>query len=213
MSDQPPVPPPGNHPPPPGNYPPPPGYQPPPPGYQPPPPGYYPPPGGYYPPPAMAGLPKEAYTPWFTRVVAYFIDALPVFALAGIGQGVMFGTAQNECISGSTDSSFDAVCTSQPSALGLTVSLVFGLAALAFAVWNYGYRQGTTGSSIGKSAMKFKVVGERTGLPIGFGLSILRQLAHIVDSLICYLGYLFPLWDAKRQTIADKIMSTVCLPL
>jgi len=21
-----------------------------------------------------------------------------------------------------------------------------------------------------------------------------------------------PLWDAKRQTIADKIMSTVCLP-
>lgn len=26
-------------------------------------------------------------------------------------------------------------------------------------------------------------------------------------------GYLFPLWDAKRQTIADKIMSTVCLPI
>ncbi|HEX7826369.1 MAG TPA: RDD family protein, partial [Mycobacterium sp.] len=23
---------------------------------------------------------------------------------------------------------------------------------------------------------------------------------------------LFPLWDAKRQTLADKIMSTVCVP-
>jgi len=27
------------------------------------------------------------------------------------------------------------------------------------------------------------------------------------------IGYLFPLWDAKRQTIADKIMTTVCLPI
>ena len=37
----------------------------------------------------------------------------------------------------------------------------------------------------------------------------MRQLAHIVDSLICYIGWLFPLWDAKRQTIGDKIMGTV----
>ena len=202
MTDLPPVPPPGNYPPPPpGNYPP------------PPPPGYYPPSGGYYPAPAAAGLPKEAYTPWFTRVIAYLIDSLPVIVLAGVGQGVMFGTAENDCLSGSTDSSFDVVCTSQPTGLGLAVSLVCGLAAFAFVIWNLGYRQGTTGSSIGKSAMKFKVVGERTGQPIGFGLSIVRQLAHIIDSAICYIGYLFPLWDAKRQTIADKIMSTVCLPL
>ena len=60
--------------------------------------------------------------------------------------------------------------------------------------------------------MKFKVVSEKTGQPIGFGLSIVRQLAHIIDSAICYIGYLFPLWDAKRQTLADKIMSTICLP-
>jgi hypothetical protein len=30
-----------------------------------------------------------------------------------------------------------------------------------------------------------------------------------VDSIICYVGYLFPLWDQQRQTLADKIMSTV----
>ena len=84
---------------------------------------------------------------------------------------------------------------------------------LGYLLWNYGYRQGTTGSSIGKSIMKFKVVSEKTGQPIGFGLSIVRQLAHVVDAIICYIGYLFPLWDAKRQTLADKIMTTVCLPL
>ena len=87
------------------------------------------------------------------------------------------------------------------------------LVGLAYFVWNYGYRQGTTGSSIGKSLLKFKVVSENTGKPIGFGLSVLREIAHAVDAAIFYIGYLFPLWDAKRQTLADKIMATVCLPL
>ena len=94
--------------------------------------------------------------------------------------------------------------------------LAQGLASLlilGYVIWNNGYRQGTTGSSIGKSVMKFKVVSETTGQPIGFGMSVVRQLAHFVDAIICYVGFLFPLWDSKRQTLADKIMTTVCLPL
>ena len=212
MTDTPPGPPPGDYPPP-GNFPPP-GNYPPPSGY--PPPGGFPPPGypagGYYAPAPAGALPKEAYTPWITRVLAYVIDSVPVALLVGVGQVVMFATAENECISDSSDSGFNAVCTSQPTAAGLGISLVLSVLAAIFVIWNFGYRQGTTGSSIGKSVMKFKVVSEKTGQPIGFGLSIVRQLAHIVDSLICYIGYLFPLWDAKRQTIADKIMTTVCLP-
>ena len=61
--------------------------------------------------------------------------------------------------------------------------------------------------------MKFMVVSERTWQPVGFGQSLIRQLAHVLDVVICYLGYLFPIWDAKRQTFADKIMSTVCVPV
>jgi hypothetical protein len=45
------------------------------------------------------------------------------------------------------------------------------------------------------------------------GMAFVRDLCHIVDSLICYIGYLFPLWDAQRQTLADKIMSTVVIPV
>ncbi len=146
-------------------------------------------------------------------MLAYIIDALPVAILSGVGQGLMYATGENNCVSTSGDNSYGVACTSEPSALGLILSFVFALAALAFVIWNYGYRQGTTGSSIGKSVLKFKVVSEKTGQPIGFGLSIVRQLAHIVDAIICYIGYLFPLWDAKRQTLADKIMTTVCLPI
>jgi len=56
------------------------------------------------------------------------------------------------------------------------------------------------------------VIDERTGRTIGGGLGIVRQIVHVVDGIICYIGYLFPLWDPKRQTIADKIMTTVVLP-
>ena len=51
-----------------------------------------------------------------------------------------------------------------------------------------------------------------SGPPIGPGMSVVRWIAHFVDSLICYIGWLFPLWDAKRQTFADKILNTIVIP-
>jgi uncharacterized RDD family membrane protein YckC len=217
MTEQPP-PPPGNYPPPPGG-----GYPPPPPpqggGYPPPPPpqggGYPPPPppeGGAYPPPPSGGaLPTEAYTPWLTRVLAFLIDYVPILIVGVIDFIISMATA-GSCVAQQSDYSYSTVCTG-PSVFGLVAQFVLGLVILVYVLWNYGYRQGTTGSSIGKSLMKFKVIGENTGQPIGFGLSVVRQIAHFVDAIICYVGYLFPLWDAKRQTLADKIMTTVCVPL
>ena len=159
----------------------------------------------FSPPPGPA-LPKEAYTSWFTRVAAWFIDSMPVFIVIGIGQGIAIAHRRQQL----RDLQRRPVaCTSSHSVVGSLVSGLASLLALAYGIWNYGYRQGTTGSTIGKSVMKFKVVSEKTWQPIGFGLSIVRQLAHIVDAIICYIGFLFPLWDAKRQTLADKIMTTV----
>lgn len=207
MTDQPP--------PPPGNYPPP----PPPPGGYPPPP---PPQGGGYPPPPQTQaaqapgqvLPKEAYTPWLTRVLAWLIDMIPVFILEAIGWGLLAGTRETVCVTDAIEGyDLGEFCAEGASTVGLVSFYVCMAIALAYLIWNLGYRQGTTGQSIGKSIMKFKVVSEKTCQPIGFGLSIVRQLAHIVDSLVCYIGWLFPLWDARRQTLADKIMSTVCVPL
>ena len=43
--------------------------------------------------------------------------------------------------------------------------------------------------------MKFRVVSEKTWQPIGFIRSLLRQLAHALDTFLCYIGYLLPLWD------------------
>lgn len=162
--------------------------------------------------PLPSALPKEGYTPWFSRVLAWLIDNVAVLVLLGIGYGVAFGTADNTCATDRGEHTFGLSCTSNISAAGAVLIAVAYVAALAYWVWNWGYRQGVTGSSIGKSVVKFRVVSEKNGQPIGFGRSILRQLAHVIDGIICYIGYLFPLWDAKRQTLADKIMSTVCVP-
>jgi uncharacterized RDD family membrane protein YckC len=80
-----------------------------------------------------------------------------------------------------------------------------------YPIWNWGYRQGRTGSTIGKSRLKFRVVSEKTGAPIGFWRTTLRLLLHAVDVLSLGVGFLLPLCDAKRRTLADEMMSTVCV--
>ncbi|WP_374024799.1 RDD family protein [Mycobacterium sp. HNNTM2301] len=192
--------------------------------YPPPPPppggGSYPPPppssGGYAPPPpgpAIRTLPTESYTPWLNRFLAFVIDILPYAVVHGIGTGILVATQQTACVTDVTQYAVNQYCATQNSTLGLAAQWLASLVGLFYLIWNYGYRQGTTGSSVGKSVLKFKVVSEVTGQPIGFGMSVVRSLAHFVDAIICFIGFLFPLWDSKRQTLADKIMTTVCLPL
>jgi len=145
--------------------------------------------------------------------MAYLIDNLPLVIILGVGWLVLRNSVDSACLVETMPTSAVEVCDTGYSTLGLTVSWLAGLAGLVYLVWNYGYRQGTTGSSIGKSVLKFKVVSENSGQPMGFGSSLLRQITHVVDAVPFCVGYLFPLWTAKRQTLADKIMATVCLPL
>lgn len=174
--------------------------------------------GGDDQPPPLPGIPsiapavvEDTYTPWFTRVLAYVIDSIPVYLLTAIGGVVLYTFQPTEtlCVA-------DAFCATGRNGPSTTAWMIFSLcvlAAMTFTLWNFVVRQGNTGSSIGKQVMNFKVVGEQTLQPIGVWKSLLRQIAHGVDVLICYIGFLFPLWDAKRQTIADKIVGTVCIPL
>jgi uncharacterized RDD family membrane protein YckC len=53
-----------------------------------------------------------------------------------------------------------------------------------------------------------KLVSELTDAPIGPSNAFVRDLVHILDGM-AYVGYLWPLWDDKRQTFADKIVRTI----
>ena len=139
--------------------------------------GNYPPPpppsGGYVPPPpgpVLRGLTKEDCTPWLSRVAAYLIDHLPLLLILGVGWLVLQNSAEEACLTNISPNAVDQICTIGYSTLGMAVMWGSVLVGLVYFVWNYGYRQGTTGSSIGKSLLKFKVVSENTGKPIGFCL-------------------------------------------
>jgi uncharacterized RDD family membrane protein YckC len=158
----------------------------------------------------------DAYTSWFTRVVAWLIDYLPLIVISGIASALLAVTKTTSCIADASEYEIGALCETQYSTIGLMVAVLTGLLSLGYLVWNLGYRQGTTGSSLGKSVMKFQVISESTGRPIGFGLSCVREVLYLAASgcgLLWLIAVLFPLWDAKRQTLADKIMSTICIPL
>ena len=83
------------------------------------------------------------------------------------------------------------------------------LVVFAFSIWNLVFRQGKTGQSLGKKWTGITLLSEQTGQPLGAGMTFVRGLAHFLDSLPCNIGYLWPLWDTKRQTFADKIMNSV----
>ena len=80
--------------------------------------------------------------------------------------------------------------------------------SLGIWVWNRVLQQGRTGQSVGKSVMKIVLVSTSSGEPPGAGTALVREVVHVVDEILL-LGYLWPLWDPKRQTFADKILGTV----
>jgi uncharacterized RDD family membrane protein YckC len=177
-------------------------------GQQPPPP---PNPYGQAPPaygqPAY-GAPAAGYAHWGKRVGAYLLDGIATSIAAlplWIGYGMLAASAE-------TTTAADGTVTTTTEGGGVVVLLiVLGIiTSLAFFVWNTCMKQGSTGYSIGKGVLGIKLIGEKTGQPIGAGMSFVRYLCHILDS-ICYIGYLWPLWDSKRQTFADKIIGTVVI--
>lgn len=86
------------------------------------------------------------------------------------------------------------------------LSWLVWLASIAYTVY-LGYLEGVTGQTPGKAIMGIRLVNEQ-GDVIGSGPGIGRKFAHVVDSAVCLLGWLLPIVDAKRQTIADKLLQT-----
>ena len=128
---------------------------------------------------------------WGTRALAFLIDwAVGVVAFIAIFiVSAIFGAIS--------------------SALGALVAIVGYLALAAYGFY-LSYQTGAA-QTLGKRVMGVKIVKTETLQPIGGGMGIVRGIVHFVDSIICYIGWLFPLWDSMRQTLADKIIGTVAL--
>ncbi len=144
------------------------------------------------------------------RVAARLLDGvllIPFYIVFFVGFGIIGSNVQTDPVTGDTTTT-----NSSGVAAGIVIIAVAALVAFGFGIWNQIIRQGRTGQSLGKQWMSIKLIDERTGQPMGAGMTFVRELAHLIDGIACYIGYLWPLWDAKRQTFADKIMTTVVVP-
>ena len=157
----------------------------------------FPPPWSPAPPPPS--WPAEAYATWGRRVLSTLVDNIPGYVAGGVLLAsyvpLYVGLLRGDL-------------GARPHWVLLVVGIVLYLAAFGWQVYNRWIVAGRTGQSAGKRVMKTWLVSARDGRPVGPLNAFLRDLLHTLDGM-SYVGYLWPLWDARRQTFADMVLETV----
>ena len=88
------------------------------------------------------------------------------------------------------------------------------LIALLVDLYNRGYLEGVKGRSWGKRALHLRAVRIADKEPIGLAADISREVVYLFLTIAYFVGlisWVFAIWDARRQTLGDKIMHTVVL--
>ena len=156
---------------------------------------------------ATVAAPTFEHAGFGSRLVAAIIDGTLISVVTGIVNGI-FGTALGLGTSlMSTDYMNDEV------AAGLFATVIGGFFLIMFInmAISWGYyiiMTGAKGATIGKMIMKLEVVDENYQ-KISYGKAALREtVGKFVSSLVFCLGYLWVLFDDKKQGWHDKIAKT-----
>jgi uncharacterized RDD family membrane protein YckC len=137
-----------------------------------------------------------AYSGFWRRVAAYFVDSIllsvptniiRVVASAGDGGGAFIG----------------------PLSPGASVAVT--LINVAIGVTYYAWLDGTRGQTVGKMALGIRVVDADTSEVIGAGRGVGRYFAKILSGLALGLGFLWMLWDDRKQCWQDKMVRSVVI--
>ena len=138
------------------------------------------------------------------------VDVVPIMVLALGALALVWVTRNPLCDGDPSVRDLGSRCgDAGATPLGLWCYVACWLAMVGYAAWNLGLRQGRRGASLGKGLLDIRVLDATTQQPIGFWRSIVRLLVHVVDVVPLGLGVLWPLWDRRRQSFADKLVSTV----
>ena len=145
---------------------------------------------------------------WWSRVMATIIDSVPVYAVGYLVIRSLGSVSEKQYLvrGDATDAAPREVTGPSLSLPIAGFAMIIGFSFVWYA-YNAVYRQGRTGQSIGKTVLGIALYREGTIEPIGPLAAFVRLFVHLVDSLPCNLGYLWPLWDNQKRTFTDMIMS------
>lgn len=203
-------------PPPPGS-----GFPPPPPpsGFPPPPPpGAYggPPPPGYSSTYGTTAPAQMRYAGVLPRLGAIVLDGiiaglliLPAIVVLAAGPTRITTCSVDEEGNVTIGEEINSLCE-VPTGGTIAAAVALGVAGLAGILCYYTIPVGRTGQTLGKRAVGVRVVDAVSGQPIGNGRALGRYLfSAIISGNVCFLGYLWALWDGRKQTWHDKVVSSV----
>lgn len=150
------------------------------------------------------------------RLGGYLLDGLIYGLLAGVFVGIGIGlivAGAKDCID-KIDIESDTTVTCTNSDLNNPGLVFAGIVVIAlgmmFVLFLYARSLGKSGQTMGRKIMGIRVVDQFTEQPIGFGRALGRTVfANIISGSFFYLGYLWMLWDADRQTWHDKVVGSV----
>ena len=186
--------------------------------------------GGYAPAPGYAGgrpmhpgsigYVEQNFGPvadFGKRALAYLIDlALTLIGLIPTIIGIILLV-----VAAPSDVTYDefgnTTTTGGDTGLAVTGGLLVALGtlvSLGIWLWNRVFRMGRTGQSVGKRAIGLRLLDDKTGQPIGAGMSFLREVVSNIVNQVFYLSFLWMLWDTDKQTLADKAVhsSVIVVP-
>ena len=91
--------------------------------------------------------------------------------------------------------------------IGLEFAVSYGVAIAFINMAYFTYFHGTVGQTPGKMVVGIKVVRVGGG-NMTLGIAFLRWVGHLISGAVFYLGYLWVLIDARKQSWHDKIAGT-----
>ena len=132
------------------------------------------------------------YASFSARLFAFLIDSLLIelFTLA-----VTFAGAKAAGV--------------DPCGCGKYEAFAAGFGYLLFVVY-FAWFHSHGGQTAGKAIMKIKVV-RLSGEEVSFWRAFLRAFGYYISMLPLCIGFLWALWDGKRQTWHDKLAGTMVL--
>jgi uncharacterized RDD family membrane protein YckC len=146
---------------------------------------------------------EQHYGGFWKRALAISIDMMALYFIS-----MILGSISIVILSIASDTALTEGISETANGL-LAAWYAMGLVTNLF---YFTYFPATTGQTLGKKILGLKIV-KLSGEPIGKGTAFLRWMGYLVSFVFFCLGFIWVIFDRKRQGWHDKIAETVVLDI
>jgi uncharacterized RDD family membrane protein YckC len=158
-------------------------------------------------------IPTYPFASFRKRLLAALLDMVIVLALicVPLALGIVLMITSTDTTTHADGTSTSAVTDGARLTGGVTLIAVSVAIALLYEPLLTARKGARNGQTVGKQALGIRITNLQGG-PISAGQAWGRSLfASLISKNLLYLGYLWMLWDAMRQTWHDKVAGTLVL--